>query len=86
MSKILRIIKLLIDGLINLGVLVGLAIVLLWLFWGVSPQTSITKTAYFFSESWRLILGRQKNEDEFQQVGKTQVQDAQKHIHQISGP
>ena len=83
MSKILKIIKILIEVLINLAIFVALAIILLWVFWDVTPQTSVTKTAYFFSESWRLISGHQKPEDEFKQVSEKQLQEPKKHINYI---
>ena len=81
MNKIFKIIKFFIEFLINLAIFVALAIVVLWLFWDVTPQTSVTKTAYFFSESWRLISGKQKSDEEFTQVGKKQLEEPQKHIH-----
>ena len=86
MNKVLKIIRLLIDAIINIVMIVGIAIVLLWLFWDVTPQTSITKAAYFFSESWRIILGRQKDEDRVPAVGKQQLEEAKKHIHHYSAP
>ena len=83
MEKIFKVIKFIIDFIINLTVLVGLIIVVSWIFWDVTPQTSITKTAYFFSESWRIMSGRHKNEEPFTQVGKEQLEEPRKHIHTL---
>ena len=83
MEKIVKIIKFFINGIIDIVILVGLAIVLLWLLWDVTPQTSITKTAYFFSESWRILSGKQKSTEEFTQVGPNQLAEPQKHIHNL---
>ena len=83
MNKILKAIKFFIEFLINLAIFVALAIVVLWLFWDVSPQTSVTKTAYFFSESWRILSGKQKSTEEFTQVGRQQLTESQKHIRTL---
>lgn len=58
MNIFLKTFKFLLSTLINIVVISGIIIVLAWAVWDVSPQTSITKTAYFFSESWRIISGK----------------------------
>ena len=76
-SKILGIILTIIIDTIVLG---GIIIVLAWASWDVTPQTSITKTAYFFSESWRLITGQPRTERPFAQVTHTQLKQSEKQI------
>ena len=61
----------------------GLAIVLLWLIWDVTPQTSITKTAYFFSESWAIITGRRPSEEKPKTVRSEQLKEASEHMMYI---
>ncbi len=76
MEKLLKIIRLLISLVIDVIMLGGLTIVLLWLIWDVTPQTSITKTAYFFSESWAIMTGRRPSEEKPKTVRKEQLKES----------
>ena len=69
--------------LVHVIVLSGLAVFLAWAIWDVSPQTSITNSAYFFSESWRLITGQRKPEQSAPQVTPKQLEKSGKHTRYI---
>ena len=83
MEKILKIVRFIGDCFINIVVISGILIFLLWAIWDVSPQASITKAAYFFSESWRLISGRALPDQPRPDVTKKQLEDSKKNIQYI---
>ena len=83
MNIFTKTIHFILTAIIDIIVLSGLAIVLAWAIWDVTPQTSITKTAYFFSESWRILTGKPSREAPIPQVTQDQVKPAQKHINYI---
>ena len=57
MDIFIKVMKFILTAIIDIIVLSGLAIVLAWAIWDITPQTSITNTAYFFSQSWHIITG-----------------------------
>ncbi|MBQ4472392.1 MAG: hypothetical protein II942_04040 [Alphaproteobacteria bacterium] len=83
MEKLFKFIHFMLSALINVMAAVGLVIVLLWLIWDVSPQQTITKTAYFFSESWALITGRQPDDSTKNLVTQQQLNDSAEHTHYL---
>lgn len=83
MDIFFKILKLIVTIIVHVVVIGGLIIFLAWAIWDVTPQTSITKTAYFFSESWRLITGQQKSEQTPPQVTRDQLKKSQQHIRYI---
>ena len=83
MDIFFKILKFIITAIVDIIVLSGLAIVLAWAIWDVTPQTSITKTAYFFSESWRLITGKPKRDTPIAQVTRPQLAPSEKHIQYL---
>ncbi len=82
MEKLLKCIKFTLNLIINTIVLTGIGFTLLWAIWGIKPQTSITKTAYFFSESWRIITGQNRLQElPINAVTQEQLADSQKNTH-----
>jgi len=84
MEKILNFIRFMLNAFINIVVLVGLTIVILWLVWDISPQQTITKTAYFFSQSWAIVTGRRPDESTKHVVTTEQLEDSANHIKYYS--
>ncbi len=78
-----KIIKFILTAIIDIIVLSGLAIVLAWLIWDITPQTSITNTAYFFSESWHTLTGKPRRLEPIPAVNKEQLKKSQKNTHYI---
>lgn len=83
MKNILKIVQFIGNSLINIVVIVGIVIFLLWAIWDVSPQVSITKSAYFFSESWRIISGKALPDQPKEDVTKKQLEDSRKNMQYI---
>ena len=83
MEKLLKFIRIFLSVIINIVMLAGIAIVLLWLIWDITPQTSITKAAYFFSDSWHLVTGRRPSEKNPDVVLPEQLQDSAAHTMYI---
>lgn len=81
MEKLLKCIKFTLNLIINIIVLTGIGFTLLWVIWDIKPQTSITKTAYFFSESWRIITGQKPSQEPIPAVTQDQLADSQKNTH-----
>ena len=78
-----KIIKFILTAIIDIVVLGGLAIVLAWAIWDVTPQTSITNTAYFFSESWRMLTGKPQRTTPIPQVNREQLKQSQKNTRYL---
>ena len=57
MNKIMIILKHLLNWIVNIILLAGLAVLLAWALWDVPPQVSWEKSALFFSRSWHFITG-----------------------------
>ena len=83
MDIFLKIIKFLLTSLVNIIVLSGIIIVVAWAFWDVTPQESITKTAYFFSESWRVITGKTDLSQQPKPVTSEQLKDSRQNIRYL---
>ncbi|MBQ3696255.1 MAG: hypothetical protein II938_04765 [Alphaproteobacteria bacterium] len=83
MDIFLKIFKIMLSTIINIIVFGGLIIVLAWAIWDITPQTSITKTAYFFSESWRIITGRPRTEYPEPIVTEKQLKQSEKQMRYI---
>jgi hypothetical protein len=81
MEKLLKCIKFTLNLIINTIVLTGIGFALLWAIWDIKPQTSITKTAYFFSESWRIITGQKPSQEPIPAVTQDQLEGSQKSTH-----
>ena len=79
MNIFLKIFRIALTASIDVIVLGGIAIVLAWVIWDISPQTSISKTAYFFSESWHIITGKPRASQP-EQVTSEQLKPSAKHI------
>ena len=77
MDIFFKIIQTIVSAIINIVILGGIIIVLAWAIWDVTPQTSITKTAYFFSESWHLITGKPRSEQAVAPVTEKQLKPSQ---------
>ena len=75
MDKFLKAIQWVLGAIVNIILLAGALIIVLWLGWGIKPQTSITKTAYFLSESWALVTG-EKASDRTPLVRKEQLEES----------
>ena len=58
MEKLIKICSFLISVMLHVLFISGAVIVLLWLVWDITPQKSITKTAYFFSQSTNHISNK----------------------------
>ncbi len=76
MDKFFKIIQWILGAIVNLVLLLGILVIILWIGWGITPQTSITKTAYFLSESWALVTGQKKEKDKTQIVREEQLKDS----------
>jgi hypothetical protein len=83
MDILTKIIKFILTAIIDIIVLGGLAIVLAWAIWDVTPQTSITNTAYFFSESWRTLTGKPARTAPITQVNRDQLKQSQKNTRYL---
>ena len=81
MEKFLQWINFLFNCFINTCMLFALFIVVLYFVWGVTPQTVIQKGGYFFSESWKIITGQQREEKPFENVSEKQLEEAKGYIH-----
>ena len=84
MNKLLKIMHMCGSILTNTLVLGGIIIVLLWILGGIPPQTSISKTAYFFSNAWYLITGAKTDKMESPNVSETSLRKATSHIRTIN--
>jgi len=62
MNKILSLINHILNWILNILVVAGIAVLLAWAVWGVRPQTSLMKTGYFFSDIWRFVSGKGKEQ------------------------
>jgi len=83
MKKLLKIIQTFNTIITDILVLSGIIIILLWIFGGISPQTSISKTAYFFSDLWYAITGKAVEKSPNQTASSDQLQKASERIHTI---
>ena len=82
MDIFLKIIKFILTSIIDTIVLGGILIVVAWAFWDVTPQESITKTAYFFSESWRIVTGKVGTSQQ-RPVTNDQLKDSRQNIRYL---
>ena len=73
-----KIFKFILTTLVDIIVLSGLAVVLAWAVWDITPQKSITNTAYFFSESWNLLMGKPRRTDPISAVNREQLEQSKK--------
>ena len=83
MDMFVKVLKFILNTLINVIFLTGFAIFLAWAIWDVSPQTSITNTAYFFSESWHIVTGTPRRGGSTPSVTREQLVPAEKRIKHI---
>jgi len=83
MEIFVKVIKFILTAIVDIIVLSGLAVVLAWLVWDVTPQTSITNTAYFFSESWHMLTGKPRRLEAIPPVNKEQLKQSQKNTRYI---
>ena len=85
MDKIVIFMSRLLDWVVNLLMLAGAAILLAWAIWDVPPQTSLTKTAQFFADSWVLITGKNQQDTSNQKVTKEQLKESAEKTHYYYG-
>lgn len=78
MNKITRVLKWILNAVVNVIILAGVAILLAWVIWGVSPQTSITNVAHFFANSWYFVSGQSGNKEFKHQVTREQLEESSK--------
>jgi len=81
MEKILKILHFLFSMFVDACLIFGLIVVALYFIWGVTPQTVIEKTGYFFSESWGIVSGHERTPHSAPIVTQKQVDAAKEHIH-----
>ena len=83
MDIFLKAIKFILTAIVDIIVLSGITVVLAWAIWDVTPQTSITKTAYFFSQSWRIITGKTGPVQSGARVTKEQLEPSQQNMRYL---
>lgn len=81
MEKILKFLHFLFSLFVDTCLIFGILVVALYFIWGITPQTVVEKTGYFFSESWKIVSGHEKNPQEVPVVTQKQVDAAKEHIH-----
>ena len=81
MQKILRICGLLFNIVIDVIFIFAVLVIALYFIWGITPQTVVEKSAYFFSESWKIVTGQQPPAGEAVPVTQKQVDEAKPHIN-----
>ena len=84
MNKIMNVLTHLLNWIVNIILLAGLAILLAWILWDVPPQVSLEKSATFFSNGWHLITGKDKTPKEKPEVTFKQLENSSKHTIHIS--
>ena len=85
MEKILRWMNFLLNCFINTCMIVALIVVVLYFVWGITPQTVVERTSFFFSESWKIITGQSQasaaEPEKPAVVTQAQVEHAREYIH-----
>ena len=81
MQKILRILNLLFNLCIDVCFIFAVLVVALYFIWGITPQTVVEKSAYFFSESWKIVSGQREQTQEVPVVTQKQVEEAKEHVN-----
>ena len=81
MAKILRFFNFLFNLFIDVCVLFAILVVALYFIWGITPQTIVEKSAYFFSESWTILTGQKLESHEAPVVTQKQVDAAKPYIN-----
>ncbi|MBP5344132.1 MAG: hypothetical protein J6Y85_03580 [Alphaproteobacteria bacterium] len=81
MEKILKWLHFLFSFVVDTFLIFGVLVVALYFIWGITPQTIVEKSSYFFSESWKIISGQDKSAQPIPVVTQKQVDEAQEHIH-----
>jgi hypothetical protein len=83
MEKILRWMNFLLNCFINTCMIVALIIVVLYFVWGITPQTVVERSSFFFSESWKIITGKSgpSEPEKPEVVTQAQVEKARQYIH-----
>ena len=80
MEKILKFLHFLFSLFVDTCLICGILVVALYFIWGITPQTVVEKTGYFFSESWSIISGHEKKSSEVPVVTQKQVDKAKDHV------
>ena len=76
MSKILNFINHVLNWMLNLIILAGVAVFLAWLIWGIAPQESIMKTGYFLSDGWHWMTCQTKTKEYVKPVTREQLEES----------
>ncbi len=76
MDKIVIFMGRLLDWIVNLLMLAGAAVLLAWAIWDIPPQTSLTKTAQFVTDSWFFMTGKTQQNTSKKQVTSEQLKES----------
>ena len=83
MDIFIKIIRFILTAIVDIVVLSGLAVVLAWAIWDITPQTSIKNTAYFCSESWHIITGQPRRTGALPSTTPQQLKPSEKRTQRL---